>query len=131
MRTGLATTAEVAAYLKVKPNTLDHWASSGEGPAFVKLNGRRRYDWKAVYEYAGQNPMPGPEEPAFSPSGYVAEYPDGTILPVVDFAGLGSKCRNAQARVCWNEWGPGLIEAVDGVGAVLGTPVIRPLRSDR
>lgn len=126
MKTGLATTAEVAAYLNVKPNTLDHWASSGEGPAFVKMNGRRRYDWKAVYAYAGEHPAAENREPAFSPTGYVAEFPDGTILPVVDFLNhLGGE---GQARVCWSEYKPELIAAEAVVGSVLGKPVIRPLR---
>lgn len=45
---GLATTAEVAAYLQVKPNTMDHWASEGRGPAYTKIEGGRRYDWADV-----------------------------------------------------------------------------------
>lgn len=48
---GLATTAEVAEYLKLKPNTLDHWASSGRGPAYCKIEGQRRYDWADVREW--------------------------------------------------------------------------------
>lgn len=45
---GLATTAEVADYLNVKPNTMDHWASAGRGPAYSKIEGSRRYDWADV-----------------------------------------------------------------------------------
>lgn len=48
---GLATTAEVADYLKVKPNTLDHWASENRGPAYSKIEGHRRYAWKDVLAY--------------------------------------------------------------------------------
>lgn len=44
----LASTREVAEYLGVKPQTLDYWASNGKGPAYVKLDGRRRYDWADV-----------------------------------------------------------------------------------
>lgn len=39
----LLTTLELAEYLKVKPNTLDHWASQGRGPAYIKIEGQRRY----------------------------------------------------------------------------------------
>lgn len=45
---GLATTAEVAEYLKVRPNTMDHWASQGRGPSYSKIEGSRRYDWTDV-----------------------------------------------------------------------------------
>jgi excisionase family DNA binding protein len=48
---GLATTQEVADYLKVKPNTLDHWASDGRGPVYTKIEGSRRYDWADVREW--------------------------------------------------------------------------------
>jgi DNA-binding transcriptional MerR regulator len=46
---GLATSREVAEYLKVHPQTLDAWASKGTGgPPYIKLDGRRRYDWTDV-----------------------------------------------------------------------------------
>ena len=39
----LMSTAQVAAYLGVTPQTLANWAYKGKGPEFVKLDGRRRY----------------------------------------------------------------------------------------
>lgn len=44
----LATTEEVAAYLKVRPQTLSYWAHKRKGPTYIKLDGRRRYDWNDV-----------------------------------------------------------------------------------
>lgn len=44
----LATSKEVAAYLGVHPQTMDAWASQGRGPAYSKIEGRRRYDWSDV-----------------------------------------------------------------------------------
>ncbi len=54
---GLATTGEVARYLNVRPNTLDHWASDGRGPRFTRINGRRRYDWSDVRALAYEAPQ--------------------------------------------------------------------------
>ena len=48
MREPLATSAEVAAYLRVKPATLDDWAYRRTGPRFMKVGGRRRYAWPDV-----------------------------------------------------------------------------------
>lgn len=45
---GLATSLEIAEYLGVKPQTMDYWASKRKGPPFIKLDGRRRYDWNDV-----------------------------------------------------------------------------------
>lgn len=45
---GLATSREVAEYLKVHPQTMDAWASKGAGPPYIKLDGRRRYEWTDV-----------------------------------------------------------------------------------
>jgi hypothetical protein len=56
---GLATTREVSDYLKVKPNTLDRWASDGTGPRFTKVNGRRRYRWSDIRAYAGEQGQAG------------------------------------------------------------------------
>jgi hypothetical protein len=42
-----ATRAEVAAYLRVAPRTLDQWAYQGIGPRFTKV-GRARYRWSDV-----------------------------------------------------------------------------------
>lgn len=47
----LLTTSELSEYLKVKPNTLDHWASQGRGPAYIKVEGQRRYDPTDVREW--------------------------------------------------------------------------------
>ena len=51
MDTPLATRDEVAAYLAIAPRTLDNWAALGEGPAFVKIGGARRYDWADIREW--------------------------------------------------------------------------------
>lgn len=45
---GLATSREVAEYLKVHPQTMDAWASQRKGPPYIKIEGRRRYDWTDV-----------------------------------------------------------------------------------
>lgn len=42
---GLATTDEVAEYLKIKPGTLDVWAHRQKGPPYIKVEGARRYSW--------------------------------------------------------------------------------------
>lgn len=47
----LATTEEVAAYLKVSPQTLANWAYQKKGPEFFKIEGQRRYDWQTVREW--------------------------------------------------------------------------------
>ncbi len=36
---GLLTTAEAAAYLRMKPQTLNKWRSQGKGPYFVRIGG--------------------------------------------------------------------------------------------
>lgn len=45
---GLATAKQVAEYLNVHHKTVDRWASQGVGPAYVKIEGARRYDWADV-----------------------------------------------------------------------------------
>lgn len=40
----LKTTAEAAVYLDLAPQTLVNWRSLGEGPPYVKLGRRVRYD---------------------------------------------------------------------------------------
>jgi excisionase family DNA binding protein len=47
----LATKEEVAEYLRVKPETLDAWASRNQGPPFVKVERTRRYRWEDVRRY--------------------------------------------------------------------------------
>ena len=44
----LATTEEVAAYLKVSPQTLANWAYQGKGPEYMKIEGQRRYEWATL-----------------------------------------------------------------------------------
>ena len=48
---GLATSKEVAEYLKVAPQTLANWAYQGRGPVYIKLDGQRRYDWADVRKW--------------------------------------------------------------------------------
>lgn len=45
---GLATSAELAEYLNVKPQTLRNWVHLKKGPPFVMVEGARRYDWADV-----------------------------------------------------------------------------------
>lgn len=47
----LATKEEVAAYLRIKPETLDAWASRNQGPPFVKIERARRYVWSDVRDW--------------------------------------------------------------------------------
>lgn len=47
----LATSKEVAAYLGVHPQSMDRWASRGEGPPFSRIGGSRRYDWSVVRKW--------------------------------------------------------------------------------
>jgi len=56
MKHKLLTTAEVAARLRVKKNTLDKWRLRGRGPRFLKFgsdgaSGRVRYTEEAIAEY--------------------------------------------------------------------------------
>lgn len=50
-RESLATTAEVAEYLRISDTTLAQWRRDGRGPAWVKLGGLVRYDWNVVREW--------------------------------------------------------------------------------
>lgn len=40
----LMDTVETAVYLKIGKKTLENWRSLGEGPPYLKLGGRVRYD---------------------------------------------------------------------------------------
>lgn len=50
----LATSQEVADYLRVHPRTLNRWANAGTGPPIAKTlpGGERRYDWADVLAFA-------------------------------------------------------------------------------
>ncbi len=50
-RQPLATTAEVAAYLRVSERTLEDWAHRGRGPQFSHVGQQRRYKWEDVEKY--------------------------------------------------------------------------------
>ena len=54
----LATSREVAEYLKVHPQTMDRWASAEQGPPFSKINGQRRYDWADVKDWVEARKAP-------------------------------------------------------------------------
>lgn len=47
------TTQEAAAYLRLKPGTLEVWRCHGRGPKFQKIGGRRvLYDFADLIEFA-------------------------------------------------------------------------------
>jgi DNA-binding transcriptional MerR regulator len=46
-----ATIDEVAAYLRLSPQTLRNWRTAGTGPQARKVGGRLRYDWRDVEEW--------------------------------------------------------------------------------
>jgi predicted site-specific integrase-resolvase len=48
---GLASTEEVAEYIGVSPQTMANWAYRGKGPNYIKLDGRRKYDWQDVRDW--------------------------------------------------------------------------------
>jgi hypothetical protein len=50
-RRSLATTAEVAAYLRKEEKTLRNWRSEGTGPLWVKCGHDVLYDWADVDEW--------------------------------------------------------------------------------
>lgn len=50
-RASLATSAEVAAYLRVSERTLEDWAYRGGGPEFSYAGQQRRYKWEDVEKY--------------------------------------------------------------------------------
>lgn len=60
-RTPLATTDEVATYLKKPPKTLAEWRSRGRGPRYVVVGRDVRYRWSDVDEWErGQIREPTP-----------------------------------------------------------------------
>jgi hypothetical protein len=55
-REPLATTAEVAAYLKRKPRTLQLWRHDGTGPHWTRDRGRVLYRWADVDDWLKAQP---------------------------------------------------------------------------
>jgi excisionase family DNA binding protein len=53
-RPSLATSAEVAAYLRVSERTLEDWAYRGGGPEFSYAGQQRRYRWEDVERYLAE-----------------------------------------------------------------------------
>lgn len=54
----LATTKDVAAYLRKTPGTIANWRSEGTGPPFIRVGGHDiRYRWADIEAWiAQQNP---------------------------------------------------------------------------
>jgi excisionase family DNA binding protein len=53
-RLPLATSAEVAAYLRVSERTLEDWAYRERGPQFSYAGQQRRYRWEDVEKYLAE-----------------------------------------------------------------------------
>jgi len=53
-RPSLATSTEVAAYLRVSERTLEDWAYRGGGPEFSYAGQQRRYKWEDVERYLAE-----------------------------------------------------------------------------
>ena len=53
-RLPLATSPEVAAYLRVSERTLEDWAYRGVGPEFSYVGQQRRYRWQDVEKYVAE-----------------------------------------------------------------------------
>lgn len=51
----LATTAEVAAFLRVPEETLRYWRKRRTGPPWVRAGHHIRYRWSAVEEWLDQS----------------------------------------------------------------------------
>jgi len=49
------TTEEAAAYLRLKPGTLEVWRCRGRGPKYQKIGRRVIYDRKKIDEYIESN----------------------------------------------------------------------------
>lgn len=50
----LATKEQVAEYLGIHTGTLDRWAITDQGPAWIKVGLQRRYDWADVLAWVAQ-----------------------------------------------------------------------------
>ena len=55
----LATSPEVAAYLRVSERTLEDWAYRGVGPEFSYVGQQRRYRWEDVEKYVVERSRKG------------------------------------------------------------------------
>ena len=53
-RSPLATSAEVAAYLRVSERTVEDWAYKDTGPPFTYAGAQRRYKWEDVEKYLAE-----------------------------------------------------------------------------
>jgi hypothetical protein len=53
-RLPLATSPEVAAYLRVSERTLEDWAYREVGPEFSYVGQQRRYRWEDVEKYVAE-----------------------------------------------------------------------------
>jgi excisionase family DNA binding protein len=58
-RTPLATSEEVADYLRVSVRTIEDWAYRGRGPIFVMAGDQRRYKWEDVDAYLAERSRGG------------------------------------------------------------------------
>jgi excisionase family DNA binding protein len=58
-RPALATSEEVAAYLRVSERTLEDWAYRGSGPEFSYAGQQRRYKWEDVDAYLAERTRSG------------------------------------------------------------------------
>lgn len=54
----MATTEELAAFLKLRPQTIRSWRSKGEGPEFHTIGNKVRYDMAEVREWLAQQRGP-------------------------------------------------------------------------
>jgi hypothetical protein len=64
-RPPLATSPEVAAYLRVYERTLEDWAYREVGPEFSYVGQQRRYRWEDVEKYVAERARrPGGKVPA-------------------------------------------------------------------
>lgn len=55
----LLTEKEAARLLNLHPDTLRLWRYVGKGPRFVRLNGRVRYELRAIEEHVSKNTFQG------------------------------------------------------------------------
>jgi excisionase family DNA binding protein len=58
-RSPLATSAEVAAYLRVSERTVEDWAYRGGGPQFSRVGQQRRYRWEDIDRYLAERARGG------------------------------------------------------------------------